>query len=85
MKPLYIRYKDIKPCGVCSYNAFFGLMVFEPLQEDKYSCDFITAWHNGEHGYNYSRNKVHYTSSGRPFLRKGSLRIYFDEIMRTNY
>lgn len=27
-------------------------------------------------------NTVHYTAAGRGYLRKGSLRLYLDEIMR---
>lgn len=78
--PLYKRYADRRPVGsVCLCNTF-GVLVFEPIKEDKPDTDFITAW-SGSEGH-YHRNTVHYTAAGRGYLRKGSLRLYLDEIMR---
>ena len=81
--PLYKRYADSRPVGsVCLCNTF-GVLIFEPMLEDKPDTDFITAW-SGLEGqtWGYHRNTVHYTAAGCGYLRKGSLRLYLDEIMR---
>lgn len=80
--PLYKTYGDRRPVGSVALCNTFGLLVFEPIQEDASECDFITAWSGGDSLRGFHRNKVHYTSSGRGYLRKGSLRFYLDEIMR---
>ena len=42
--PLYKRYADSRPVGsVCLCNTF-GVLIFEPILEDKPDTDFITAW-----------------------------------------
>ena len=43
--------------------------------------DLIAAWSSGESYTNYHKHKIHYTESGRGYIRKGSLRIYLDEIV----
>ena len=82
MKPLHERYADSKPVGVASVGSIFGMKVYEPDENDKYSCDYICSWHNGENEWGYHKHKVHYLASGRAYIRKGSLRIYLDEIMK---
>lgn len=82
-EPLYKRYATAAPVGVVALSNCFGLLVFEPLEEDRPDTEYITAWSGSEgQRWTFSRNKVHYTTSGRPFLIKGSQRFYFDEIMR---
>lgn len=83
MLPLYKRYKNEKPVGVQAITNTAGLIVFQPLEEDKPDCDFVTAWTNvlGD-PCGYHRSRVHYTLSGRAYLRKGQNRYYLDEIMR---
>lgn len=81
--PLYKRYADRRPVGaVCICNTF-GMLVFEPMGEDKLDTDFVTAWSGLEgQAWGYHRNKVHYTAAGRGYLRKGSMRFYLDDIVR---
>lgn len=81
-QPMYKRYENIKPVGVASVSSVFGIHVYEPDKNDKYDCDYIVSWHNGENEWGYHKHKVHYTSSGRAYIRKGSLTIYCDEIMK---
>lgn len=38
--------------------------------------------HNGENEWGFHKHKVHYTTADKPFIRKGSLRIYLDEVMK---
>ena len=81
---LYKTYENRRPCGTASLSNCFGLLVYEPTEEDRADTDFITAWSGTDSkSWGYHRNKVHYTSSGRAYLRKGSLRFYLDEIMKT--
>lgn len=77
------RYRDIQPIGSIAFGAFFGIAVFEPDEIDRYedNCDLIAAW-SGEQGYYcYHKHKIHYTESGRGYIRKGSLRIYLNELI----
>lgn len=82
-QPLYKEYGNRRPVGsVCLCNTF-GVLVYEPTPEDESNANYITAW-SGTDGaaWGFHRNKVHYTTAGRGYLRKGSLRLYLDEIMR---
>lgn len=81
---LYKTYGAMKPVGTTCISNTFGLQVYEPNENDKYDCDYICSWHNGENEWGFHKHKVHYTTSGRTYLRKGSLRIYLDEIMKCN-
>lgn len=81
-EPMYKRYSNKKPIGACHFANTFGLLVYEPDDEDVYKCDLITAWCNGDRAWGYHSNKIHYTASGKAYLRKGSIRVYLDEIMR---
>lgn len=82
MLPMYKRYENIEPVGATHITNTFGLLVYEPDENDKFDCDFVCCWHNGENAYGFHKHMVHYTTAGRPFIRKGSLRFYLDEIMR---
>lgn len=79
----YQRYKDIQPIGVMAFCNTFGIAIFEPDVIDRYedNCDLIAAWSSEESYHNYHKHKIHYTSAGRGYIRKGSLRIYLDEMM----
>lgn len=80
---LYKTYGDRPTCGAVSFSNCFGLLVYEPTEEDRAETDYITAWSGSDsQSWGYHRNKVHYTSSGRAYLRKRSLRFYLDEIIR---
>lgn len=82
MQPMYKRYADTKPVGAAYIGGTFGLHVYEPDETDKYDCDYICSWHNGENEYGYHKHTVHYTTAGRAYIRKGNMRIYLDEVMR---
>ena len=84
MLPMYKRYENKKPVGAVSVGSIFGMHVYEPDEHDKYDCDYICSWHNGEKEWGYHKHKVHYLASGRAYINKGSLRIYLDEIMKVN-
>jgi hypothetical protein len=80
---IYKRYKNQKPVGTVCFSNTFGLQVYEPDENDKYDCDYICSWYSGEREWGFHKHMVHYSTSGRAFIRKGSLRIYLDEVMRT--
>ena len=83
MTPLYKRYETAAPVGAVALSNCFGLLVFEPQDEDRADTDYITAWSGSEgQRWGFHRNRVHYTTSGRPYLIKGGQRYYFNEIMR---
>ena len=73
MKSMHKRYENVTPMGT-----------IEPDEVDRYkdNCDLIAAWHNGEHYSGFHKHMIHYTESGRSYIRKGSLRIYLDEVSR---
>ena len=75
-KPLYEIVNQEKPEGILSFNAFFGIAVFR-IQGDE--C--IAAWTDGTRFSGAHRHCVHYSTAGRPYIRKGGARYYFDEII----
>ena len=83
MKALYKRYETAAPVGVVALSNCFGLLIFEPQDEDRADTDYITAW-SGSEGQRggFHRNRGQYTTSGRAYINKGHSRYYLDEIMR---
>lgn len=79
---MYKRYANQKPVGAAYISGTFGLQVYEPDENDKYDCDYVCSWHNGENEWGFHKHMVHYSTSGKAFIRKGSLRIYLDEVIR---
>ena len=80
--PMYKRYESKQPIGAISLCNTFGLLVFNPDDEDKCSCDLIVAYNNGERTWSYHKHKIHYSTAGRAYIRKGLMRVYLDEVMR---
>ena len=86
MIPMYKRYKDTVPIGTMAFCNTFGIAIFEPDDTDRYkdNCDLVAAWWSAGNDYHgFHRHKIHYSYGARPYIRKGSLRIYLDEVMRT--
>ena len=86
MIPMYKRYKDSVPAGTVALCNTFGIAVFTPDETDrcKDNCDLVAAWWSaGNDFYGFHRHRIHYTKGFRPYIRKGSLRIYLDGMMRT--
>ena len=74
------------PGEVISSVGTPGMRILSNMEPDdidqwKDNCDLIAAWSSGEGYTNYHKHKIHYTESGRGYIRKGSLRIYLDEIV----
>ena len=83
MTPLYKRYETAAPVGAVALSNCFGLLLFEPQDEDRADTDYITAWSGSEgQRWGFHRNRVQYTTSGRAYINKGHSRYYLDEIMR---
>ena len=75
--PLYKYVSETRPEGVLAVSNCFGLAVFAV------SCDeCIAAWHNGSEYSGAHRHAVHYSTAGRPYIKKGGRRWYLDEFMR---
>lgn len=81
---MYKRYADKKPVGAYAFCNTFGLHIYEPDEIDKYDCELVCSWHNGEREWGFHKHQIHYTTSGRAFVRKGSQRIYLDEVMKVS-
>lgn len=79
---MYKRYKNVKPIGVMHLTNCFGIAIFEPDETDKYNTDVIAAWSNTEGYTGFHKHMIHYTSTGRAYIRKGSMRIYLDEVIK---
>ncbi len=80
---LYKTYGERQPCGATYITNCFGLLVYEPTEEDRTEADYITAWSAaGYENRGFHRSKVYYTNAGRAYLRKGSLKFYLDEITK---
>ena len=79
---MYKRYENVRPIGVIYICNTFGIVVYEPDNVDKYkdNCDLIAAWYNGEKTWGYHKHEMFFTNAGRMYIRKGSLRIYLDEV-----
>ena len=75
-KPLYKIVNGEKPEGILSFNVFFGLAVFRVQ-----GGECIAAWMNGAGFSGAHRHCIHYSTAGRPYIRKGGARYYFDDIL----
>ena len=78
-EPLYKFVQREKPNGVMTMCNTFGVAVWlnDPRGEN---C--VAAWHNGTQYYNAHNHMIHYSYSGRPFIKKGNLRLYLDQFLR---
>ena len=76
-RPLYKYVNETRPAGVLALSNVFGLALFDISGDE---C--IAAWHNGETYTGAHRHAIYYSLSGRPFIKKGGRRWYFDEFMR---
>lgn len=85
-KPLYKRYGEKTPDGLYAFNAFFGMVLYLPQNDDSFieDCDLICAWESNGQKYGFHRHKIHYTSSGRSYVRKGNIKVYLDETIRAD-
>jgi hypothetical protein len=81
MIPLYKQYENAAPVGVYTICNFGGLAI---LEIDESSESAVCAWSYGDGYQNIRRHKIHYTYTGRAYVRKNGRRYYFDQIMRTN-
>lgn len=81
---MYKRYEYQKPIAVMPLCNYFSLALFAPDDIDKYKdgCELIAAWLNGHTYYGFHKHMIFYSTAGRPFIRKGSLRLYLDEFQR---
>ncbi len=84
-KTMFERYESVIPIASIALCSTFGVVIFEPDEIDRYknNCDLVAAWCSSERGYHgFHKHLIHYTEAGRAYIRKNSLRIYLDEIMK---
>jgi hypothetical protein len=72
------KYKNAAPVGVYVLNNFGGLVILDIDDEIA-----TAAYHFGEKYESIRRHKIHYTYTGRAYIRKNGRRYYFDQIIRT--
>lgn len=74
---LYSYVNSTAPAAAIALCNTFGAAVWDVSGDE---C--IAAWTNGEYYTGAHRHMIHYSTAGRPFIRKGSLRLYLDEFVR---
>ncbi len=79
MKPLYKQYENAAPIGLYTLCNFGGLAI---LYIDESAETATAAFHWGEKYESIRRHQIHYTYTGRAYIRKGGRRYYFDQIIR---
>ena len=75
------QYKNAAPVGVYPMNNFGGLAILD-IDDSGDRC--TAAWSYGDGYTGTRRHAIHYTYTGRAYIRKNGRRFYFDQIMRTN-
>lgn len=73
------RFKNADPIGIFTLCNFGGLAILD-IDDDK-----ATAAYNFGDGYKQiRRHTIHYTYTGRAYIRKSGRRYYFDQIIKLN-
>ena len=77
-KPLYKKYAYTKPIGTIALSNYGGLEILDifPKTAEAY-C--VTAWNFGNR-YCVRKNRVYFSRTGRPYVRKGNMTFYLDVI-----
>ena len=68
-----------RPTGLNALGAWFGVAVW---LLDGAGDECIAAWAHGDSYTGAHRHTIHYSSAGRPYIKKGNSRYYFDQFMR---
>ena len=82
MIPLYKQYENAAPVGAYTMCNTSALVI---LDIDSAGDIAVAAFTNPARQpgyYNIRRHKISYTYTGRPYIRKGGMRFYFDQIIR---
>ena len=75
-QPLYKVVNSESPVGVMGITNCFGIAIFK-IEGDE--C--IAAFSNMSGYSNAHRHIIHYSTAGRPYIRKGGYRWYLDNFM----
>ena len=75
-KPLYKYVNETDPAAVLTLSNCFGVGLFDVSGDE---C--IAAWHNGESYTGAHRHCIHYSTAGRPYIKKGPWRLYIDQFI----
>ena len=73
------HYKEAAPIGLYTLCNYGGLAILD-MSDDV----AIAAFNWGEGYEEIRRHKIHYTYTGRAYIRKRGRRYYFDQIMRVS-
>lgn len=83
MESLKERYQNLYPFGVVSITDTTSLLVYDPVDEDAYDCDFVTAYNILGAGLKgFSKDEVIYEDVDRAYIQKGKEKYYLDEIVK---
>lgn len=77
--PLYKYAAENEPTGVMPLCNWGGVAVWII---DGCGDECIAAYHFGDGFDHVHRHAIHYSPAGRPFIKKGNARYYFDDMMR---
>lgn len=78
---------NVKPIAEIALCYTFSALLYLPDYNDRYkrNCDLIVAWCScSSYKYGFHKHKIYYSESGRAFIRKGSKRIYLDNVKLSN-
>lgn len=77
--PIYKKYANARAIGILPLCNFGGLEILET----EYNCGPILACFNfGEGRTDFHFHNVHYSESGRAYIRKCGRRYFLDLVMR---
>ena len=76
--PLYKQVEKTRPDAVMGITNCFGLAVFSVNSD---GCIAAFSGMDGRY-YNARRHTIHYSTAGRPYIRKGGTRWYLDNFIR---
>ena len=82
MTPLYKQYENAAPVGAYTMGNTFALVILDIDSAGDIAVAAFTKPAGQPGYYNIRRHKISYTHTGRPYIRKGGMRFYFDQIMK---
>lgn len=80
MKKRVELYKNEAPLGAWGIGYGYSLVVFEPIEDDRFYKDLVLADFANNYS-NYRAVNIHATKYGREYVTRYGVRYYLDECM----